>query len=142
MNKYMELKNRQRKEIENFPMFFAFSESQFSEGMEKLGLKSGETGEIYSIGGGGYIRKKDWENFEEMFKRHSGELQEEIKKDLNGYGFIYDMFNYELSNHEYCYTYDISDTLEVLNLNMEQIKGDIRLLNGLNKAKKNQLNQE
>ena len=49
MNRYVELKRRQEKEVNEFPMFFAFSKEQFSEGMKKLGLEPDEKDKIYSI---------------------------------------------------------------------------------------------
>ena len=142
MNRYVELKRRQEKEVNEFPMFFAFSKEQFSEGMKKLGLEPDEKDKIYSIGGGGYFRKSDSEKFKAMLDKHSEEIQKEIDGDTDGSGFIYDMFNYELANHEYCVTCDVTDTLEALDLTMEQVEADERLLNGLNKARKNQFEQE
>ena len=44
------------------------------------------------------------------------------------------MFNYELANHEYCITWDITDTLESLGLTREDIENNKNLKNGLEKA--------
>ena len=58
MNTYKAMKDVHQKEVSDFPMFFAFSDKQFNEGMEKLGLKPSETDKIYRFGGtGGYYRK-------------------------------------------------------------------------------------
>ncbi|MCL2672609.1 MAG: hypothetical protein FWF10_11340 [Clostridiales bacterium] len=38
-NTYTALKYRQQQEVENFPMFFAFTKQQFSDGMSSLGLE-------------------------------------------------------------------------------------------------------
>lgn len=39
MNAYQEMQDRQQKEFNSFPCFFAFGQEQFDEGMKKLGLK-------------------------------------------------------------------------------------------------------
>ena len=67
------------------------------------------------------------------------EKQDAIAADLTGDGFIFDMFVYELANHEYCITYDLEDTLDALGLTAEQINADKRLTHGLNKAIKHYL---
>ena len=46
-----------------------------------------------------------------MMKRHDAEINEAIDSDQTGEGFIFDMFDYELSNHEYSYTGDMTDSL-------------------------------
>ena len=134
--KYLELKQRQQKEVNDFPFGFAFSNQQFKEMMEKFGLKETDTDKIYSIGAGGYIRKSDSNAFDEMFKRHRKEIEDEIEKDKKGTGFIYSMFRYELANHEYCITYDIERTLDALGLTLDEINKKENLLNGLRKALK------
>lgn len=139
-NSYRELKERQQQEVNSFPMMFAFSNKQFDEGMEKLGLKPTDTDKIYKLGStGGYYKKSDSKALHEMFARHEKERQEAIKNDITGEGYIYDMFNYELANHEYGYTMDITDTIDALDLTVEDINSNQALLNGLNKAKDNQL---
>ena len=134
--KYLELKQRQQKEVNDFPFGFAFSNQQFKEMMEKFGLKETDTDKIYSIGAGGYVRKSDSNAFDEMFKRHRKEIEDEIEKDKKGTGFIYSMFSYELANHEYCITYDIEPTLDALGLTLDEINKKENLLNGLRKALK------
>ena len=132
-NNYVELKERQQKEVNEFPMGFAFSNEQLKEGMEKLNVSS--TDELLSIGAGGFIRKTDREAFKNMMARHNKEFNEAIEADTTGEGFIYQMFNYELANHEYCITWDVSDTLESLGITREDIKKNKNLENGLNRAK-------
>lgn len=134
-NLYRELKSKQEEEINNFPMMFAFSQSQFAEGMKKLGLEATDTDKIYSLGGGGYYKKSDAETLKNMTSNHEKEMKESIENDLTGEGFIYDMFYYELNNHEYGYTGDIEDTLNCLDLTMEEINNNENLLNGFKKAR-------
>lgn len=135
MNKYKELKEKHSKEVNEFPMMFAFSNKQFAEGMQKLGLKETDTDKIFSIGAGGFVKKTDSEKLDIMFKQHDAEMKEAVNEDLDGTGFIFDMFKYELNNHEYCYTYDVEDTLNALGYSIEDVRADEKLLKGLELAK-------
>lgn len=135
MNMYRELKEKQQKEVNDFPMFFAFSNEQFNEGMKKLGLEPTETDKIYSLGMGGYYRKTDSSKLKDLFNRHEKEMDQAIENDDK---FIFDMFNYELGNHEYNYTRDISETLDALGFTIEDINNNKRLIKGLNDAVKYQ----
>lgn len=133
MNKYMELKNKIQKEVDEFPIGFAFSNEQFEKMKEELGVK--EDSELLSIGAGGFIRKTDKEAFHELFNNKAKRFDEAIAEDKTGEGFIKDMFLYELANHEYCITYDLEDTLYALDLTYDEVMNDERLLRGLTLAK-------
>lgn len=135
-NLYAEMRERHQKEVDEFPLMFAFNQKQFEEGMRKLGLEPSDTDKIYSIGGGGYIRKTDSDALSEMLERHGNEIDQAVAADENGEGFIYQMFCYELTNHEYNYTHSITDTLNALDLTMEKVEADERLSHGLKKAMK------
>lgn len=139
INLYEEFKKKRQKEFDKFPKFFAFDEKQFKEGMKKLNLKESETDKIISIGVGGYIKKADIRKFNKMFERMEEELKDAIKNDLTGEKFIKDMFRYELANHEYGITYNLDDTLEALNLTIDEINNNTALKNGLQKAKEEYL---
>lgn len=135
MNDYKKMKEKHQKEINEFPMFFAFNNKQFDEGMKKLGLDPSEEHKIYKLGGtGGFYRKSDATKLNEMFKRH----EEEMRKAMADDEFIFEMFNYELSNHEYIYTYDVTDTLNSLGLTADEVRNDKRLMDALQKACKAQ----
>ena len=138
MNKYRALKSKHEKMFNEFPIFYAFNNKQFEEGMAKLGLNPDETDKIYKLGGtGGFYRKSDSDKLKEMFATFDRETKEAIAADETGEGFIYDMFNYELANHEYCITWDAEPTLDALGLTMEEINADERLLAGFKKAIRN-----
>ena len=79
--KYLELKQKQQKEVNEFPLGFAFSKEQFEEMMEKFGLDKNDTNKIYSIGAGGYVKKSDAEAMDKMFIRHAEERQKAIDDD-------------------------------------------------------------
>lgn len=136
-NLYKELHDRHQVEINAFPFGFAFSQDQFDKMMvERFNLTPTDTDKIYSIGGGGYIRKEDHQAMCEMIERHAKEKKDAIAADLTGEGYIYDMFVYELANHEYMITMTSDDTLDALGLTWEDVKADPRLSHGLKKAKK------
>jgi len=143
MNAYTELKQKHEKEFNEFPIFFAFSDEQFEEGMAKFGLTKFDINQIYEFGDtGGFYLRTDSERLHEMLTRHEKEMQDAVDADVTGEGFIFDMFNYELSNHEYCYTHDTSDTLDALDLTPEDIEKDQRLQHGLKLAIKGQREKE
>lgn len=129
-NKYLELKNKHQQEVNDFPMFFAFSDKQFEEGMKRFGLKPTDTDKIYKLSGtGGFYRRTDAQALHDMFSRHSQEMTDAISKDDE---FVYNMFLYELANHEYCITYDLEPTLCACGL--DEVSRDERLLGLLKKA--------
>ena len=130
MNKYTSLKSKHQKEINAFPFGFAFNQSQFDEMMTKWCLDPKNTGAIFSIGGGGYIRKADADAMHEMFDRHEAEWNVAIQDEE----FMFEMFNYELANHEYSYTGDLTDTLEALNLTMNVINETPGMADALKRA--------
>lgn len=128
MKTYNSIKADHHDQMNKFQgIFFAFNNSQFDEGMEKIGLKKDETKKIVSIGGGGYLLKEKLQAFKDMLKSHDDE-RKALKKDRK---LLLDALVYELTNHEYCYTRDASDALEALNLKEEDIPAGI-----LAKAKK------
>lgn len=137
MNPYVELKNKHQKEINDFPFGFAFSKSQFDDMMiNKFGLTPEDTDKICRIGGGCYIRKADEKALDEMFKRHSQERRAAMEEDPCGY--CYHMFDYELANHEYNYTRDVTDALDALGLTYEEVKANKGMHDILMKAIKHQ----
>lgn len=117
-----------------FPIGACFSQKQFEEMMQKWGLTVHDTDKICSIGGGCYVRKSDYKEFIAMEKRFEKERKDAIVADKTGDGYIYQMFLYELANHEYCITYDYEDTFDALGLTVDEINADKRLLHGLKKA--------
>ena len=130
MSKYTELKSKHQSEVDAFPLGFAFNDTQFNEMMARWGLKPTDIREILSIGGGGYVRKDDAKAMHEMFDRHEAERKAAMQDDE----YLYQMFNYELANHEYGYTQDLTDTLEALGLTMDEINVDPRMADALKRA--------
>lgn len=133
-NKYVEMIKKHQEEFNEFPMFFAFNDKQFEEGMQKLGLTKDDGEKVTSFSFGGIYRKSDRQKLDEMLSRHAKERETNIANDKTGKGFIYQMFYCELSNHEYSYTMDLSETLDILGYSIDDINNDERLLAGLSKA--------
>lgn len=134
---YRELREKHQQEVNAFPFMFAFSDEQFKNGMEKLGLKEDETDKIYSIGGGGYILKTSAPAMHDMFDRHRREMEEAMNDDT----FAYGAFLYELGNHEFCITYDWEPTLEALGMTVEDVLKDERLNGIFKKARHDYLEE-
>ena len=130
MSKYTDLKSKHEAEVNAFPLGFAFNQSQFDEMMKKWGLKPTDIREILSIGRGGYVRKDDAKAMHEMFDRHEAERKAAMQDDE----YLYEMFNYELANHEYSYTYDLDDTLDALGLTIDEINTNPRMADALKRA--------
>lgn len=128
-NQYRLLKERQEKEVNAFPLMAAFSKEQFLKGMEKLNVTSEK--ELLDIGCGCFIRKIDKEKFTAMFEKQEQERKQAIEQDIDGSGYIKDMFQYELGNHEYIITGDLSETLDALDITVKEINESKKLLNGL-----------
>lgn len=134
MNVYKALKDAQQKRVNALPIIYAFSDKQFEEGMKKLGLNPDDTDKIYSIGAGGFIRKEDASLIDKTFREIAQEMDDAIAADKDGTGFIYDMFLYELENHEFAYTGDAEPALDALGLSVQDVMGDPALLYGFGKA--------
>ena len=142
MNAYIEMNNRHQKEVDDFPLFFAFNKGQLSEGLKKFGLSPNDTDKIYRLENtGGYYRRDDSERLNDMFFRHALELQDAIDGDKTGEGFIFEMFNYELANHEYIVSGDVTETLKALGITDEELSGSEPLRHGLDLAIKAQMNK-
>jgi len=140
MNNYVELKDRHQKEFNSFPIQFAFSNEQFEEGMAKFGLSPNDTDKVYRFSNtGGFYLRTDAPRLHEMLNRHDKEMQDAIAQDTTGERFIFEMFYYELANHEYIITHDVAYTLDALALEPEDVNKDPRLQHGLYLAKKKYL---
>ena len=118
MKKYYELKQENQERVDAFPFMFAFSNQQFEEGKQKLGVK--DNSELLSIGSGGYIRKTD----REAYKTMMGEIETAKGEYLKDPEQLKDALIYELENHEYIYTMDLTDTMEALGLDEEELTGE------------------
>lgn len=140
MNAYKEMLEAHQKELYSFPIVWAFGQKQFVQAMQKLGLDpEKDVDKVTSVfGGGDIVRKDDVPALLALLDRHHAEMKAAIEADKTGNGFIFDMFNYELSNHEYAYTGDCGDALRACGISDEDLASNKALRHGLRKAKKAQ----
>ncbi len=94
---YLDLQNRHRKEIEEFPIAYAFNDEQLKEALKKLGVESTEEC-VTVFGHGDIVKKENAKPFIDMLKRHTKETQNKLKADPE---FAEAAFLYEMDNHEY-----------------------------------------
>ena len=138
METYKAMKDRHQAEVNALPLAFAFSRDQYREKLAAWGITEEEAnnGAILGIGGGGVIRSSDKDLVIGTFERIHAEEQAAIAADTTGDGYIYEMFIYELNNHEFSYTGDVDETLAALHLTADDINGSEALQHGLKRAVK------
>ena len=142
MNPYIEMKQRHQAEVNAFPMKFAFTQESLERGMRELGLDpKKDMDKIVAIPGGGFIRESDKQAFLGLFARHDKERKEAIAADKDGTGYLYHMFRYELANHEYAYTRDVSSTLDAIGYTIEEIAEDPALSDAFLNAREDYLKE-
>lgn len=127
---YRELKEKQQKEVNDFPMGVAFGDEQFEKMMNEWGFTTNDTDlqKIVSLGAGCYLRKQDVKAFMEMNSRHQKELKEFRKQKKE---FI-NALVYQLHNHEFGYSRsddDIELALGALGLSWEDVREETNPFN-------------
>ena len=133
-NAYKILKDKHQAEVNALPIKFAFGKDQFKRCMSEWGLTEHQTDMLYGLGDtGGFYLKTDSDLILGTLKRHTQEMETAISENANGC-FVFDMFCYELANHEYGYTGDLTDTLEALGLTLNEVKQNNVLNISLNNA--------
>ena len=98
---YQDIKDRQQKELNEFPIAYAFNEKQLKEALAKLGATREECVTVF--GHGDIVKKEDAPKFIAMLKRHTQEVRDALVADVD---FAIAAFLYEMNNHEYCINYD------------------------------------
>ena len=118
MENYEEMKKRHEEEINALDIHFAFSNEQFDEILKNWNLTKDKEDlkKIVSIGSGGFIQRKDLPLLHETISRHKKELQELRKNEKH----LLKMIEYEMSNHEYIYSYNDEEILSCLEVSEEE----------------------
>lgn len=144
MSSYSEMKHRHQQEFNALPLHFAFGDEQIKRKMAELGLTEENIADriVTFPNTGGFALKEDYPHIVEVSERHARELKEAIAADKDGTGFIFEMFRYELANHEYGYTMSDSQTLAALGYKRSDIDANVALSYGLELAKKAILGEE
>jgi hypothetical protein len=114
---YLDMMKKHEKELNEFPIAYAFSDKQLEEALEKLGAKKEEC--VTVAGHGDIMKKTDVPAFFDMMKRHKKELLEALKDP----DFAEAAFLYEMDNHEYAINWSgDEDVLACFNLSWKQVQ--------------------
>jgi len=116
---YQDIKKAHQDEMNSFEgIFFAFSNEQFASGLKKVGVEQDKAKElVVSIGAGGYMLKTRIQAFKDMLKRHKLAMKEMRKSHKE----LLNAIVYELGNHEYCITHDVTEALDALGLTVGDV---------------------
>lgn len=101
---YLDLLDKQREEVNSFPIAYAFDNKQMEEALKKLGAKKEECVTIF--GHGDIVKKENAPKFIAMLKRHTREVKGLITSDND---IAEAAFLYEMDNHEYAINWDGDD---------------------------------
>lgn len=115
---YYDLLEKQREEISNFPIAYAFNEKQLEEALKKLGAEKSEC--VTVMGAGDILKRKDVPRFLAMLERHTKEVQDALQEDEE---WAENAFLYEMDNHEYAINMDgDEDVLRCFGLTYEMLE--------------------
>lgn len=91
LQRYLDLRDKNMKELNDFPVEFAFSEKQFEEALEKLGASKEEVTSVF--GAGEVMRKTDVPKYIEILKNHITALEKLMSEypDTARAAFKYEM---------------------------------------------------
>jgi len=101
---YLDLLDKQREELNNFPIAYAFDDNQLEEALKKLGATKAECVTIF--GHGDIVKKENAPKFIAMLKRHTQDVKDLITNDKD---IAEAAFLYEMDNHEYAINWDGDD---------------------------------
>lgn len=114
---YLKLQEKQRKDLEEFPIAYAFNEEQLQQALEKLGAKKEECVTLWNCGD--IMKKVDVPTFKEMMKRHREEIYELLKNEQDAE----EAFLYEMDNHEYAINWSgDEDVMACFNLTEQKLR--------------------
>ena len=92
---YFDMQKRHKQEMEDFPIAYAFNDTQLDEALKKLGATVQECCTVFNCGD--IVKKADRLALITMLNRHADEIQNAMKdKEL-----AEAVFRYEMDNHEY-----------------------------------------
>lgn len=141
MNQYRKLSEDHQERVNVFLnkyAFFAFNEKQFQDGLQRLGISEEDAGKkLVRMGStGGFMLKEHTAEYAALAEGIADEVDKAVHDPSTGPSFAYDMFYYELANHEYSYTGCKEDALDALGYTWEDIRKDEILQTALEQAAK------
>lgn len=107
--RYHELKDNNERLFSAVPLIIAFGNDKLKRKLEENGCGIND---ILSLGAGTFIKKTDIELLNNTLKQME---EEETKFFATDEGLL-DALEYELANHEFCITGDVSEALGTLGL--------------------------
>lgn len=136
---YTELKAKQSKEINDFPLGAAFTQQSFEKMMKKWGLTTSKEDckKILSLGCGCYIRKADEADFDRLTEKHQQERVEFLATDEG----LKDALQYEFGNQECGYTWIFEDGIKALGFNVEKFLSNKHNAKVFEEAKQEYINK-
>lgn len=102
---YLDLIEKHREEVNNFPIAYAFNDQQLQEALVKLGVESVDEC-VTVFGHGDIVKRGNAKKFIDMLKRHTQEIKDAIIADKE---LAEAAFRYEMDNHEYAINWDGDD---------------------------------
>jgi hypothetical protein len=93
---YLDLQKKHQKELEEFPIAYAFNEKQLEEALKKLGATREECVTVFNHGD--IVRREDAKALVKLLEDQREEMLQRIKDDPI---FAEAAFLYEMDNHEY-----------------------------------------
>ena len=117
-DEYLELQKKHQKELEDFPIAYAFNDKQLQEALEKLGATKEECVTVF--GHGDIVKRTDAKPLIKMLERHTQEIKQKLIDDVE---FAEAAFLYEMDNHEYAINWSADeDVMECFCINWEFIR--------------------
>ena len=115
---YLDLRKKHQKELEDFPIAYAFNDKQLQEALKKLGATKEECVTVF--GHGDIVKRTDAKAFVAMLKRHTEEVRQKLKDDPE---FAEAAFLYEMDNHEYAVNWSADeDVLDCFAITFDDIR--------------------
>lgn len=115
--KYKEFKETQWDQLNDFAkenMFFAFSNEQFEEWLQKLNTTKENIIQLYNWW---FIKKESLKDYNDLIKKLDDDLAIFLIDEEN----LLQAFVYELRNHEFDITWNHDNSLRALNLKYEAL---------------------
>lgn len=136
---YAELKAKQSKEMNNFPLGVAFTQQSFETMMNKWGLTTSKEDlkKILSLGAGCYIRKSDEKEFDNLLAKQKKEKIDFISTDDG----LKSALLYEFGNQECGYTWDFEDGIKAIGFNVKKFLANKQKAKVFEDAKQEYINK-
>ena len=93
---YLDLQKRHQKELEEFPIAYAFNDEQLKEALDKLGATKEECVTVF--GHGDIVKRENAKALVALLENQREEMLQRIRDDDK---FAEAAFRYEMDNHEY-----------------------------------------